>query len=233
MELANRNDKKYWNLHNHNLFKQLNDEEVAELCIVSRYKEGKKGDIFEFVGEAENKIFILKQGVVKIIKADFEGNEVVKDVLQRHDLFGQLPSSFSTTNDESREYAMVASDFASICVFTKEAFERVLAQRPNVSLKFAAHVGDKIRKMEQRYNSLIFKDTKHRLIDFLVKYVKEFSTHQANSAPNYLTQGDIAQLIGASRQTVVTLLTELEKVGFIAYSRKEIKIMDSNYPSVA
>jgi CRP-like cAMP-binding protein len=216
-------DKKFWHLHNHKLFAQLQDEEVDQLCIISRFKEANKGEMIFFTGTASSQIFILKIGVVKIIETTAEGEEIVKDILHAGDLFGQLPGS---NENSSNEYAVAASEVVSFCTFKKEDFESVLSRNPVVSLKFAVHIGDKMRVLEQKYNSLIFKDTRTRLLEFLKRYVQEFnvSHHTPERAPNHLKQEDIAQLIGASRQTVASLLNELERDGIIVYNRKEIKL---------
>lgn len=226
-------DKKFWHLHNHLLFNQLDDDAVNGLCIISKYREASKGEMIFFTGESENRIFILKKGVVKIIQTDGNGNEVVKDVLHEHDLFGQLPGKSNVGFSE--EYALAASDVVSVCTFLKEDFERVLSHNPQVSLRFAGHIGDKIRVMEQKYNSLIFKDVRTRLMEFLVRYIREFGDERTAvpHAANHLTQEDIAQLIGSSRQSVASLLTELEKDGTIAYSRKEIRLKPSIYQEMA
>ncbi len=218
-------DKKYWHLHNHRLFNQLNDEEINGLCIISRYREANKGEMIFFTGESSNRIFILKRGVVKIMQTDANGNEVVKDVLHEHDLFGHIPGTGSGSSYQD-EYALAASETVSICTFLKDDFEKVLSQNPQVSLRFATHIGDKMRTLEQKYNSLIFKDVRTRLLEFLVRYVREFNEpgREPHKAPNHLTQEDISQLIGSSRQSVATLLNELQKEGTLDYSRKLISL---------
>lgn len=220
-------DLKYWHLHNHQLFKQLSEPEILDLCIISRYREAQKGEMIFFTGDTANRIFILKKGVVKIMQTSESGQEVCKDVIHEGDLFGHLPGTSAMQADN--EYALAASDLVSICTFRKEDFEKVLQQNPQVSLKFATHIGDKLRVLEQKYNSLVFKDVKARLFDFMKQYVKTFSDSDADktSAPNHLTQEDIAQLIGASRQTVATLIHDLEHEGYLVYSRKQIKIIHS------
>lgn len=210
-------EKKFWLLHQHRLFDQLSDAEVDGLCIISRYREAAKGERIFFTGETEDRIYIMKLGVVKIVVNTEDGHEVVKDVIQRGDLFGQLPGGHISDT----EFAIAASPQVSICTFKKSDFEKVLANSPTVSLKFARLMGDKMRVLEQKYNSLVFKDLKTRLVEFLYQYHKTFSLG-SNQIENFLTQEDIAQLIGGSRQSVAGLVSELEKEGYITYARKAI-----------
>lgn len=221
-------DKKFWLLHAHRLFDQMNDDEVNGLCIISRYKEAHKGERIFFTGEAEDRIYILKQGIVKIVQNTESGDEVVKDVIHEHDLFGQLPGS----SLEDTEFAVAATPVVSICTFRKADFEKVLTNSPQVSLKFARLMGDKMRVLEQKYNSLVFKDLRTRLLEFLRRYSSTFGQGKT-TVPNYLTQEDIAQLIGGSRQSVASLLNELERTGYLVYGRKEIilteKLLQENF----
>ena len=217
-------DKKFWYLQNHRLFDQLSGDAVKGLCIISRYKEARRGEHIFFTEDTTDRIFILKTGAVKIVKTDDDGNEVVRDVLGDHDLFGRLPARSRASLQG--EHAVALTDDVSICTFKRTDFEEVLARDPQVSLKLASHIGDKLRAMEQKYESLVFKDVRSRLLEFLRRYNDQFAAERDadGSVPNHLRQEDIAQLIGSTRQTVAELIGELEREGLVRYSRKSIRV---------
>lgn len=217
-------DKKFWYLQKHRLFDQLSDEAVNGLCIISRYKEARRGEHIFFTEDTADRIFILKTGVVKIVQADEDGNEVTRDVLGDHDLFGHLPSHHSSGSNS--EHAVALTDDVSICTFKRSDFEEVLARNPQVSLRLASHIGDKLRALEQKYDSLVFKDVRSRLLEFMRRYCAQFASERdaAGAVPNHLRQEDIAQLIGSSRQTVAELIGELEREGLLHYTRRTIRL---------
>ncbi len=218
------NDKKFWYLQNHRLFDQLSIDAVNGLCIISRYKEARRGEHIFFTEDTTDRIFILKTGAVKIVQTDKEGNELVREVLGDHDLFGHLPTRDRATLQG--EHAVALTDDVSICTFKRTDFEEVLTRNPQVSLKLASHIGDKLRALEQKYSSLVFKDVRSRLLEFLRRYSEQFAAERdaAGAIPNYLRQEDIAQLIGSTRQTVAELLGELEREDLVRYSRKSIHV---------
>lgn len=220
----NGGEKKFWYLQNHRLFDQLTDDAVNGLCIISRYKEARRGEQIFFTEDTADRIFILKKGVVKIVQTDLDGNELAKDILGDHDLFGHLPSS--TRSAPGREHAVALTDDVSICMFKRADFEQVLARDPQVSLKLALHIGDRLRALEQRYDSLVFKDVRTRLLEFLRRYRTMFMAEcdAEGAVPNHLRQEDIAQLIGSTRQTVAELIGELEREGIVRYSRRWILV---------
>ena len=217
-------DKKFWYLQNHRLFDQLSDDAIQGLCIISRYKEARRGEHIFFTDDTSDRIFILKRGAVKIVQAGTDGREVVKDVLGDHDLFGHLPAGGTGMTGE--QFAVALSDDVSICMFKRADFERMLANDPQVSLKLASHIGGKLRALEQKYDSLVFKDVRTRLIEFLQRYSQLLAAEREadGAVPNLLRQEDIAQLIGSTRQTVAELLGELEREGRVRYSRRSILV---------
>lgn len=215
-------DKKFWYLQNHRLFNQLSDDAVKGLCIISRYKEARRGEHIYFTDDTADRIFILKTGAVKIVQTDLDGNEVARDVLGDHDLFGHLPAN--SGKPLRTEHAVALTDDVSICTFDRSDFEEVLALNPQVSIRLASHIGDKLRALEQKYDSLVFKDVRTRLLEFLRRYQDQFAGERdaEGAVPNHLRQEDIAQLIGSTRQTVAELIGELEREGLVRYSRKTV-----------
>ena len=77
--------------------------------------------------------------------------------------------------------------------------------------------------------NLLNKDVKTRLINFFGQLVEENigeNTPEGFCIPNYLTHEDIANLIGSTRQTVTTMINELEADGVLQYSRHQICFLD-------
>lgn len=222
-------DVKYWSLRNHQIFSQITDDKYRELCVWVGFKKAPKNETIFFTHEPIKRIYFLKEGMIKIISLDIEGNEVTKDIIQKGDVFGEIALG-DAQDPTSSEYAKVVSDEAVMCTFTLENFEKVLIKNPAISLKFTKKVGDKLKTLENRYNNLIFKDVRTRVIHFLKKFVQDNGQVQGNvfSARNYLTHQDIAHLTGSTRQTVTSILNQLKKENKLIYSRQEIVIPDIN-----
>ncbi|MCU0392660.1 MAG: Crp/Fnr family transcriptional regulator, partial [Thermoflexibacter sp.] len=128
------------------------------------------------------------------------------------------------------EYAKAVSDEVVICSFMPDDFEQVLEKNPSIALKLTKKVGAELRTLQIRYNDLIFKDVRTRLINFLIDFSNKNGKKDSNSIyiKNFLTHQDIADIIGATRQTVTSLLNEFEKEEKIYYSRSKITIPDIN-----
>jgi CRP/FNR family cyclic AMP-dependent transcriptional regulator len=213
-------------IRNYDLWCQLSDEEYKDLKVQHAVIEVPRGEYIYFEAYNHNKVYFVKEGTIKIGYIDDDGNEKVKEIIRKGELFGQ----FSLERDNLHgEFAQAYKDNVSICAFTIDDFERLLKNRPDLALKYSKQVGAKLRNIENRLVNLLNKDVKTRLIHFLWQLVEQNlveSTAEGFCMPNYLTHEDIAGLIGSSRQTVTTMINELETEGVLSYNRQEICFLD-------
>jgi CRP-like cAMP-binding protein len=216
---------KYWYLRDHKLFRTLSQSQINQLCIITGFKKANKGEIIYFSNSDVPRIFILKKGSIKIVAVNDEGNETLKDIIQKGDLFGELTLE---NDDQSNEYAKVLSDDVTICSFLLSDFENLLLLNPSLALTYTKFVGLKMKRIENSYTNLISKDAKARLYQFLKDWAEKEGKFTGNQVvlESYLTQNDMAQIICTSRQTVTQLLNEMETKGLLLYNRKEIIITD-------
>jgi CRP/FNR family transcriptional regulator len=199
--------------------------QIKQLCIITGFKKAQKGDIIYFSSSDLPRIFLLKKGNIKIVSVDEEGNETIKEILQKGDLFGEL----SLEHDkEVNEYAKALTEEVSICSFLLSDFEDLLVKNPTLALSYTKFVGLKMKRFKNNYSNLVSKDAKTRLISFLKDWAEREGIQEDKkfTINNYLTQTDIAQIICTSRQTATLLLNELEEKNLIYYNRKEIIIDD-------
>jgi CRP/FNR family cyclic AMP-dependent transcriptional regulator len=213
-------------IRNYDLWCQLRDGEYHDLKIEHRFMEVPKGEYIYFEAYNHNKLYFIKEGYIKIGYIDKEGRERVKEIIQKGELFGQFTLEKNNLNGE---FAMAYKDKVSLCAFTIEDFEKLLKQRPELALKYSKQVGAKLRQIENRLVNLLNKDVRTRLLHFLWQLVQQKlieNTPEGFCIPNYLTHEDIANLIGSSRQTVTTLINELETEHILSYDRQQICFLD-------
>jgi CRP/FNR family transcriptional regulator, cyclic AMP receptor protein len=215
-------ETRYWFLRDHQLFRHLDSAELRQICLITNFKSAKKNEIIYFAHDEHNRVYFLKKGIIKIVELDADGNETVKEVIQKGDLFGQI-----TLDDaEMDEYAVALSDSVTVCSFRIEDFETVIQENPSLAVKFTKLVGLRFRRLENRYSNLMFKDVRTRLLIFLEEWAQKegAATEEGIMLKNYLTHQDIAGLICSTRQTVSQLFSDLKQHGFLDYDRQRIII---------
>jgi len=181
-----------------------------------------RGEYIYFEAFNHNRLYFVKEGYIRIGHIDADGNEKVKEIIRKGELFGQF--TLERTNLHG-EFAQAYKQDVSLCSFYIDDFEKLLKKRPDLALRYSKQVGAKLRNIENRLINLLNKDVKTRLAHFLWQLVENKlgeSMPEGFCIPNYLKHEDIANLIGSSRQTVTTMINELEAEGILSYNRQQI-----------
>ncbi len=213
-------------IRNYDLWKHISDEEYDELNLVHRFIEAKKGDYIYFEAFNHNKLYFIKDGFIRIGYIDENGNEVIKDIIQKGEIFGQFTLEKNNLNGE---FAQAYKADVSLCAFNIDDFEKLLNRKPEIALKYTKQVGHKLRSIQNRLVNLLNKDVKTRLLNFFWQLVQlniGDDTPEGFCIPNYLTHEDIAHLIGSSRQTVTTMINEMAAEQLVTFSRQQICFPD-------
>lgn len=220
-------DDKFLLLRNYDLWCNLSDEEYEKLNVAHHFVEARKGDYIYFDSHHLNKLYFLKDGYVKIGYIDNHGNEIIKEVIAKGEIFGQFSLEKNNLNGE---FARAYKTNVSLCAFTIQDFEKLLQQKPELAIKYSKQVGEKLRRAEFRLINMLNKDVRSRLLAFIYS-LAVMDGYSGVAGPytvvNFLTHEDIARLIGSTRQTVTTLVNQLETEGLLKMTRKKIVITDA------
>ncbi len=224
--IASATDRKMLIIKNYNLFAHLTNEDIEALDLVHTFIEAKKGDYIYFESQHHNKLYFIKEGYIKIGYIDNCGKEIIKEIIQKGEIFGQFTLE---RNNMDGEFARVHKSDVSLCAFTIENFESVLIKNNQLALAYCKQMGAKLRKVENRLLNMLNSDVKTRLLRFFKELVQSNSDCiNGNSfcIDNFLTHDDIAKLIGSSRQSVTEVINELEAKKYFKISRRFIEIND-------
>jgi len=217
---------KIWYFENFNFFDGFTPEQLMEMAKNSTMKTIKKGEFVYIPNELSNKVFLLKEGTIKIGSYSDEGKEILKSVLHPGEIFGELSLS---GEDKRGDFAQTAES-SCICVFDQQVIEQMFTMNPKLSLKITKIMGFRLKKIENKLAALVFKDARTRIIDFLKDQAEEHGQKIGYETLiwNKLTHKDIASLTATSRQTVTTVLNDLRQNNLIYFDRKRILIRDLN-----
>ena len=206
------------------IFAHISDEEYEELNLVHNFLEAGKGEYIYFPSQNHRKLYFTKKGFIKIGYIDEDGNECIKEIIQKGEVFGQITLEKNNLQDE---FAQAYKSEVSLCAFNIDDFILLLQKKPDMALAFSLHLGKKVRKVETRLLNLLNKSVHSRLINLLLQLIPE-NNDKINSADieRFLTHDDMAKLIGSSRQTVTTTLSQLEEHQLIAVTKDLINIPD-------
>jgi CRP-like cAMP-binding protein len=216
---------KLWHLERINLLKDLSEEEMQEIDRKTTMRSVDKNQYVFFPQEPSKVLFFLKKGRVKLGTYSDDGKEIIKAILYPGEVFGEMGI---IGEDKRRDFAIAMDDETRMCTISVEEFKTIMRDNPQLSLEVSRQIGERLRNVERRLESLIFKDARQRLIEFIKemaeKYGKAIGTETL--VKHDLTHQDIANLTATSRQTVTTVLNELKEQDLIYTERKKILVRD-------
>ena len=184
-----------------------------------------KDDFIYFQDQSSEHVYMVSRGRVKIGTYAKDGKEIVKAILARGEVFGEL----ALAGEERREdFAQSMDNDTHVCAMTINDFKNLMKENRELSLKIIKIVGFRLRKMERKIESLVFKDARTRVVDFLREMAEEKGQKVGFEVmiKNHLTHKDIASLTGTSRQTVTMVMNELRESNLINFDRRRILIRD-------
>lgn len=185
----------------------------------------KKDEFIYFEKDTSNYVFLIKSGKVKVGSYTENGKEITKAILQKGEVFGEMAM---IGEDKRNEFAQSMSDSTVLCPLNLKDMEDLMQDNQRLALRIHKIIGWRRRKAERLIESLIFKSSRSRVIEYLVDsalergqkvgfevLVRDFHTHK-----------DIGALTATSRQTVNSVLNELKKKNIINFDRKRLLIRD-------
>src|SRR5690348_6857959 len=145
-------DDKMLILRKTDFLNQLNDDDYEKLNIAHNFVLADKSAYIYFDAQYMNKLYFVKEGYVRIGNIDDDGNEIVKDILQPGDVFGQFTLE---PNNMQGEFAQAYKTDTILCAFTITDFERLLQRRPDMGIQFSKKVGQQLRRIDNRLINLL------------------------------------------------------------------------------
>lgn len=214
---------KYMYFKSHPLTCCLADEKIKQLSESAKLKTFHKGESIYMTDSFESRIYLLMKGNVKLSEVDDRGDEMIKEIMNEGEVFGDLSLDGNMPEDE---FAEVLVENVIVCSFRSQEFKMILESDPLLAVNYALRVGGKLRRLENKHYNLVFRNAKSRLIHFFKDWAKREGNRVGDKVVlnNYLTHSDIAGFISTSRQSVTVLLNELKDTGLLCYNRKKIEI---------
>lgn len=219
------NTQALWYFESVNLYNILCPHKTKDMDKKHEFRAFKRDQIIYRPEEPSQYIYMVAEGRVKIGHYLDDGKEVVKAILTKGEIFGEL----ALAGEEKRtDFAQAMDVNTTICPMNIEDLKALMWEDKELSFRLLKLVGLRLMRMERKLELLVFKDARTRVIEFLRDAAswKGKKVGFETMIPTKLTHKDIAALTGTSRQTVTTILNELKEKNLIYFDRKKILIRD-------
>jgi CRP-like cAMP-binding protein len=200
---------------------KLNDKDRMDKHI---QKIWRKGETFFVPDELSDRIFFITEGRVKISAMNEEGKEVTKAILGKGEVFGEL----ALAGEMKRHDTATALENTMTCVVTLDELRTLMRDRSDINLFFMRMFSHRQLEMERRLESLVFRDSRSRIVEFLVNLTQTKGQRVGYEwvVRSFITHQEIANMTATSRQTVTTTLNDLRAMKLLTFNRSRLLVRD-------
>lgn len=192
------------------------------------YKKMEKGSFLFQEGAPAEELYVVQSGVLQISKIIPDGRELTLRMCSAGDLVGEL-QLFSPTSKYSLSARVVES--GEVAVIKREYLEDKLSQDLPLSFEFLKWMSQQYRKTQTRFRDLVLHGKKGALYSTLIRISNSYGirTSRGIMIDLPLTNQELANFCGTSREVVNRLLSDLRKTGIISIDKGTITIHDLDY----
>ena len=206
------------------LFARLEDEAATALSSAMGSVRLNKGDVLFREGDAEDRLYVVVSGKIKLGRSGSAGRENLLAVLGPGQMFGEL-SLFDPGPRSTTATAVTACDLRTL---EHDELMGWLTGRPEVAQSLLGQLAARLRRANDVVADLVFSDVPGRVAKQLLELAQRFGDQRDDGVHVHhdLTQEELAQLVGASRETVNKALAEFVQRGWLRLEARAVVILD-------
>jgi CRP/FNR family cyclic AMP-dependent transcriptional regulator len=185
-----------------------------------------RGEHLFLEGQEGDRLYIVLEGKIKLTRAAADGRENLISVIGPGEMFGEL----SLFDPRPRTSSASAVTDATLAALPHDALRGWLLERPDVSMHMLQALARRLRRANDVVADLVFTDVPGRVAKNLLDLAARFGEQERDGLHVHhdLTQEELAQLVGASRETVNKALADFAARGWLQISARSVLILDTD-----
>ena len=206
------------------LFSALDAEAATALRASMVESRVPRGDVIFAEGEPGDRMYVILDGKVKLGQTSVDGRESLLAVLGPGEVFGEL----SLFDPGPRTATATAVTDVVVIGLGHDNLRPWLAGRPEVAESLLQALAQRLRRTNETLADLVFSDVPGRVAKLLLELADKFGQPGPEGVQVHhdLTQEELAQLVGASRETVNKALADFTQRGWIVVDQREVILLD-------
>jgi len=183
-----------------------------------------RGDVLFNEGDQGDKLYVIAEGKIKLGRTSADGRENLLAILGPGEMFGEL----SLFDPGPRTATATAIAETQILGLSNEQLQQFLSARPHVAGTLLAALARRLRRTNESIADLVFTDVPGRVAKALLDLSRRFGRPVENGimVAHDLTQEELAQLVGASRETVNKALADFASRGWLKLEARAVLLQD-------
>lgn len=201
------------------LFENLADSDLELLARHAHKRTYPRNAILINEGDQTDSMYVIESGKVKVYLSDEDGKEVILSIEGPGSYIGEI----ALLDDEPRSASVVTLERSVFQVITKDDFRSCLAGNPELAFSVIRTLTQRLRSVTEKVRNLALRNVYGRIVNTLTHLAEESAGTWV--VTEKLTQQDIADMVGASREMVSRILHDLIKGGYVTIQDRQITIV--------
>jgi CRP/FNR family transcriptional regulator len=206
------------------VFETLAPEDLARVADVAVPRSFAAGQVIFREGDESDTCYVVRHGHTRAIREHSGGRSITLAHFGPGDIFGEL----AMFDDERRSATIEALDEVDAVAILGADMRRLLREHPDIAVKLVISLGRRMREANERLTRQSFQTVQSRVAGVLGQLVSQAQAEGAGDSEVLvtITQADIAQLAGSSRESASRFLAVLERAGVVSQGRGRVTVHD-------
>ncbi len=207
------------------VFETLAEADLARVIDVAVPRRFEANRVIFREGDESDTCYVVRSGHARAVREHADGRTISLAHFGPGDIFGEL----AIFDDEARSATVETLDQVDAVAILGTDFRRLLREHPDIAVKLVVSLGRRLREANERLARQSFQTVQSRVAGVLGQLVDAAQQEGAAAEGDVLvtiTQADIAQLAGSSRESASRFLAVLERAGVITQGRGRITVHD-------
>lgn len=186
---------------------------------VARFSPNRRFATVYSEGSPADSVFFVESGLVKTYKRGDDNKEIILQIVAPGEVFGEQ----TLAGEQNRSGAAEVLQEGIIYVIPRDLLLRVCERRPELWREISTFLAARKHELEKKIELLCLRDVKYRILYYMAELARAFGSKAGSSEYCIpLSQGELASLIGATRETTSTTLNALAREGVIKLGRRQL-----------
>jgi CRP/FNR family cyclic AMP-dependent transcriptional regulator len=205
-------------------FSHLTDRELEVVRAAAVERSFPRNAVVLTEGEMGDSLYMIQSGKVKVVIGDDEGREIILKILGPGDFFGEM----SMIDQQPRSASVTTLEASTFHILSHAGFGKCVAEEPAIANAVMRVLAGRVREADRKIGTLALMDVYGRVASTLLELAVPANGKLV--VGEKLSQQDLANMVGASREMVNRILKDLSERGFIAVESKSITIINRELP---
>jgi CRP/FNR family cyclic AMP-dependent transcriptional regulator len=202
----------------------LSEKELVDFATRNPDHRLQQGQSLYHAHERAERLYIVKEGKIRLFKTNSEGKEITLAVATAGDVFGEM----SFTAQHLREAHAVAIEPSLVVSLKREDLQELILSNPEVGLRLVERLSERLRLREEQLEDLALKEVPARLASLIVRLLdgEGVRTSEGYKLPARYTHEQLGTMIGAKRVAVTRTFRVLREEGAVEVRNHTIYVTD-------